>query len=51
MFVPQGWAVRGLSQVMAAAPVNDILLTCLALLVMSIVFFLVGVLRFQKRYA
>ena len=51
MFVPQGWAVRGLSQVMAAASINDILLTCLALIGMSIVFFLIGVLRFQKRYA
>ena len=51
MFVPQGWAVRGLSQVMAAASLNDILLTCLALLGMSVVFFLIGVLRFQKRYA
>jgi len=51
MFVPQGWAVRGLSQVMAAAPTGDILLTCLALLGMSVVFFLIGVVRFQKRYA
>jgi ABC-2 type transport system permease protein len=51
MFVPQGWAVRGLSQVMNAASLNDILLTCLALLGMSVVFFLIGVLRFQKRYA
>jgi len=51
MFVPQGWAVRGLSQVMAAASINDILLTCLALLGMSVVFFLIGVLHFQKRYA
>jgi len=51
MFVPQGWAVRGLSQVMGAASMNDILLTCLALLGMSIVFFLIGVLRFQKRFA
>jgi ABC-2 type transport system permease protein len=51
MFVPQGWAVRGLSQVMAAAAMSDILLTCLALLGMSVVFFLIGVLRFQKRYA
>jgi ABC-2 type transport system permease protein len=51
MVVPQGWAVRGLSQVMAAAHLNDILLTCLALLGMSVVFFLIGVLRFQKRYA
>jgi ABC-2 type transport system permease protein len=51
MFVPQGWAVRGLSQVMAAASINDILLTCLALIGMSVVFFLIGVQRFQKRYA
>ena len=51
MFVPQGWAVRGLSQVMAAASINDILLTCLALIGMSVAFFLIGVLRFQKRYA
>jgi len=51
MFVPQGWAVRGLSQVMAAASINEILLTCLALLGMSVVFFLIGVVRFQKRYA
>jgi hypothetical protein len=36
---------------MAAASPHDILLTCLALLGMSLVFFLVGVLRFQKRYA
>ncbi|MGB8214098.1 MAG: ABC transporter permease [Anaerolineales bacterium] len=51
LFVPQGWAVRGLTQVMNAAGLGDILLTCLALLGMSVVFFLVGVLRFQKRYA
>ena len=51
MVVPQGWAVRGLSQVMAAAAISDILLTCLALLGMSAVFFLIGVRRFQKRYA
>jgi hypothetical protein len=43
--------VRGISQVMNAASINDILLTCLALLGMSMVFFSIGVLRFQKRYA
>jgi ABC-2 type transport system permease protein len=51
MFAPQGWAVRGLSQVMNAASTNEVLLTCLVLLGMSIVFFLIGVLRFQKRFA
>ena len=43
--------MRGLTQVMNAAGLGDILLTCLTLLGMSVVFFLVGVLRFQKRYA
>jgi ABC-2 type transport system permease protein len=51
MFVPQGWAVRGLSQVMNAASMNEVLLTCLVLVGMSVVFFLIGVLRFQKRFA
>lgn len=51
MFVPQGWAVRGLSQVMNAASLNEVLLTCLVLVGMSVVFFLIGVLRFQKRFA
>lgn len=51
MFVPQGWAVRGLSQVMNAASTNSVLFTCLVLLGMSVVFFLIGVLRFQKRFA
>ncbi|HTX91559.1 MAG TPA: ABC transporter permease [Anaerolineales bacterium] len=50
-FVPQGWAVRGLSQVMNAEPLGHVLLTCAVLLGMSIVFFAIGVLRFQKRYA
>ena len=48
--VPQGWAVRGLSQVMNAASMNEVLLSFGALIGMSAVFFLIGVLRFQKRY-
>jgi len=51
MFVPQGWAVRGLSQVMNAASLNEVLLSCAALVAMSVVFFVVGVIRFQKRFA
>ena len=50
LFVPQGWAVRGLSQVMNAASMNEVLLSFGALIGMSAVFFLIGVLRFQKRY-
>jgi ABC-2 type transport system permease protein len=51
LFVPQGWAVRGLNQVMDSAAFGQILLTCGGLVLMSIVFFAIGVNRFQKRYA
>jgi ABC-2 type transport system permease protein len=51
MFVPQGWAVRGISQVMNGAGWNEVLVSCAALVAMSIVFFVVGVVRFQKRFA
>jgi hypothetical protein len=36
---------------MNSAGLNEVLLSCAALLGMSVVFFLVGVLRFQKRFA
>jgi ABC-2 type transport system permease protein len=51
LFVPQGWGVRGLIQTMNAAPLGDVLLTVAVLLVVSVVLFTVGALRFQKRYA
>jgi ABC-2 type transport system permease protein len=51
LFVPQGWAVRGLLQTMNGAPLGDILLTVAALLIISAVLFTVGAMRFQKRYA
>lgn len=51
LVVPQGWGVRGLTQVMGSAPMNDVLLTFGALAVMSAVFFGIGVVRFQKRFA
>jgi ABC-2 type transport system permease protein len=51
LFVPQGWAVRGLLQTMNAAPLGDILLTVAGLLVISAVLFTIGAMRFQKRYA
>jgi ABC-2 type transport system permease protein len=50
-FVPQGWGVRGLTQVMDSAPMHDVLLTFAALTAMSVVFFAIGVMRFQKRFA
>ena len=48
---PVGWAVRGLLQNMHNAPLGDVALTFLALVAWSILFFIIGVLRFQKRYA
>jgi ABC-type transport system involved in multi-copper enzyme maturation permease subunit len=51
LLVPQGWAVRGLIQSMNGEPLESILLTLLASLAWSIVFFGVGVWRFNRRYA
>lgn len=51
LLVPQGWAVRGLMQALNAEPVSSVLITTLALLAWSILFFIIGVWRFNKRYA
>jgi ABC-2 type transport system permease protein len=50
LLVPQGWAVRGLVQSMNGEPINSVLLTALALLLWSAVFFAVGVWKFNRRY-
>jgi ABC-2 type transport system permease protein len=51
LLVPQGWAVRALMQTMNADPLSNLVATTLALLAWSVVFFVVGVWRFNKRYA
>jgi hypothetical protein len=51
LLVPQGWAIRGLLQAMNGAPVVDVGLTALVMLVLSAAFFVIGVWRFNKRYA
>jgi ABC-2 type transport system permease protein len=48
---PVGWAVQGLLKVMKGSQVQDVVLTLGVLCAWSVVFFVVGVLRFQKRYA
>jgi ABC-2 type transport system permease protein len=50
LLVPQGWAIRGLMQSMNGEPVNAVLLTMLAMLAWSAAFFVIGVLRFNRRY-
>lgn len=51
LLVPQGWAIRGLMQAMNGEPTSSVLITTLALILWSIVFFAIGVWRFNKRYA
>jgi ABC-2 type transport system permease protein len=50
LLVPQGWAVRGLLQAMNGLPLQKVLISTLALMIWSVVFFGVGVWRFNRRY-
>ena len=51
LLVPQGWAIRGLLQSMNGEAVSTVLVTMFVMLAWSAVFFSVGVMRFNKRYA
>ncbi len=51
LIVPQGWAVRGLFQSMQGAASRDVLVSLLVMFAWAVIFFSVGVWRFQKRYA
>ncbi len=50
LIVPQGWAVQALMKSIHLAPFNDIFLLLVGMLAWSIVFFTVGVWRFNHRY-
>lgn len=51
LLVPQGWAVRGFIYSLDARPPNEALITFLALAGWSILFFAIGVWRFNQRYS
>jgi ABC-2 type transport system permease protein len=51
LVVPQGWAVRGWQLLLAGADVQQVLLTVAVMLAAGIALFVIGVLRFRKRYA
>lgn len=51
LFVPQGWAVRGLMQAMHGEPISNVLINTLVLILWSAAFFTIGVWRFKRRYA
>jgi ABC-type multidrug transport system permease subunit len=50
LLVPQGWAIRGIVQSMHGEAVSTVLVTVLVMLVWSAAFFIIGVLRFNRRY-
>ena len=50
LLVPQGWAIRCLMQSMNGEPISMVLVSFLAMLGWSAAFFVVGVLRFNRRY-
>lgn len=49
--VPQGWAVEGLQIAMEGGAPADVIVNALVLLAWAAVFFIIGVLRFRKRFA
>jgi len=51
LVVPQGWGVRGWRLLLEGGGVGDVLLAVAVMLAAGIVFFVIGVLRFRKRYA
>ncbi len=51
LLVPQGWAAKAMLSSMNGATLSKVLPTFLVLIAMSVVFFVIGVWRFQKRYA
>jgi len=51
LLVPQGWAVRGLLQAVNDQTPLNVLLSMLVLFGWSLVFFVIGVWRFNRRYA
>jgi ABC-2 type transport system permease protein len=50
LLVPQGWAIHGLMQSMNGEPVSQLLISFLVMLGWSAAFFLIGVMRFNRRY-
>ena len=51
LFLPQGWAMHGWKLVIDGASMTNVLLPVGIMLAMGIAFFVVGALRFQKRFA
>ena len=51
LFVPQGWGVWGWQVLLAGGGLNDVWWIVGVMLALGVLFFVIGVLRFQKRFA
>ncbi len=52
LLVPQGWAIRGFLQAMdSREPLSAVIVTAAILLAWAVTFFVIGILRFNRRYA
>jgi ABC-type multidrug transport system permease subunit len=51
LFIPQGWALRGLRLVLFGAAPQDVLIPAAVLLIFGLVFFVVGARKFSGRFA
>lgn len=51
LLVPHGWAVRGYSLLLEGGGASDLLPTFGVMLILSLAFFLVGLMRFRRRFA
>jgi ABC-type multidrug transport system permease subunit len=50
-FTPQGWVVRGWKTVLNGQPAADLLLPLLVMLVVGLIMFAIGAIRFRRRFA
>jgi len=50
-FTPQGWVIKSWKMVLAGQPLADLVLPIIVLVVMGVVMFVIGALRFRKRFA
>lgn len=50
-FTPQGWVIRGWKVVLNAQPLSDLLVPLIVCVLIGLILFIIGALRFKKRFA
>jgi ABC-2 type transport system permease protein len=51
VFTPQGWVIRGWKVVLNGQPLSELLIPLAVMLLMGVILFVIGALRFKKRFA